>query len=349
MIKRAIKNHLNLTVSIIVVVICALIPLFVRSPYYLDLFIIIIVNTILGITFLLQLRTGLINLGIAAFWGIGAYTSALLVMNFGLSFWLSLPISAFVGGILAMGLGYILIGSKNTGFTFVMLSAVIGLLFTVVLGSISYVGGHNGITDIPQPNAITIPFLPAVEFDSKVPFFYLALFLFLIIVILCRALYSSWIGRAWTAVGLNPRLAESLGVDVFKYRLLGFIVASAIASLTGSFFAHYAGFISPQTFGIWQSINVQIYAILGGLGHAILGPLIGSMVMILIPEALRVTYLIAPIITGLVILLVVLFFPHGLLGLFEHRIVVERFARIRKALASIRSGKRGEKRYDTSD
>lgn len=337
MLKQLISRHTKLTAIVVAVVIYALIPLFVDSPYYLDLLIIIIVHAVLAMTFIMLLRNGMINLGIAAFWGVGAYASTILVMKFGLSFWLSLPLSAVITGVIAFGLGYILIGSGSTGFGFIILSAVIGMLFSVVVGNISYLGGYNGISNVPPPESINLPFLPEIVFgpNNKVPYFYLALVLLLLIIVVFKALYSSRIGRAWTAIGLNPRLAESIGVNIFRYKMLAFVAASAAVGLIGSFFAHYEGFVTPNTYGMWINIYIQIYAILGGIGYAILGPLVGSGLMTAIPELMRVTTVIAPIITGTLLILLILFLPRGLLDLVDRRReILEKSVRLGKTILS---------------
>lgn len=298
-----------------------LVPLFIRSPYHLDLLVITIVHAVLAMTFVMLLRNGMINLGIAAFWGTGAYISSVLVMKLHISFWLSLPATALITGAIALVLGYILIGSGSTGFSFVILSSVIGMLFSVVIGNIDFLGGYNGISNVPPPDAVNLPFLDEIIFshNNKVPFYYLALLLLLIIILIFWAFYTSRVGRAWTAVGLSPRLAESIGVNLFSYKLLAFALASATDGLIGSFFAHYAGFVTPGTFGMWVNIYIQIYAILGGIGYGILGPLIGSFVMTLIPEIVRMTEVIAPLITGILLILLILFLPQGILSLLNWR------------------------------
>jgi branched-chain amino acid transport system permease protein len=319
MLKQILMKHKTLAGFIVILIFAATLPVWVSSPYYLDLLIITLVNAALSITFIMMLRTGLISLGMAAFWGIGAYLSAMMVLKAGMSFWVAMPVSAVVTGLVAVVLGYILIGSGSSGFTFVILSSVIGMLFTVAVGNISYLGGYSGIPNIPAPDPIKLPFLPALEFTSKVQYFYLAVVLFIVVVVIVQALYKGWIGRAWTAIGLSPRLAESIGIDIFKYKLLGFVVASAIAGLIGSFYAHYEGFVVPDSFNTWVNIYIQLYAILGGIGYVITGPLLGAAVMKFVPEAMRVANLIAPIVTGLILILLILFLPQGLLGLLNWR------------------------------
>ena len=298
----------------LIVVVCLLVPLVVHSPYYMHLIIMSGVNTILAMTFVLMLRTGLISLAIAAFWGMGAYASTLFVMKLNLSFWLSLPAAGIVVGIIALGIGFVFV--RNAGFGFLMLTAVLGMLIVVVFGNIPLLGGYAGIDGIPAPEPIRLPFLHTIAFSSKVPYYYLMLGLLFLIILIYSAFYGAWTGRAWMAIGLNPRLAESLGVNVFRYRLWAFVVGSATAGLAGSFYAHYVSAVIPGSFDVFKTIHAHIYAILGGVEFAFLGPLIGSLIMTLVPEFLRIAREIEPIITGLLVILLILFLPRGVLSLF---------------------------------
>ena len=320
-----------------------MIPLVVRSPYYLDLFIVILINAALAMTFVMMLRTGLISLGIAAFYGIGAYASAELVMKLHISFWLSLPISAIIAALFGLILGFPLI--KNAGFTFVILTTVIGMLFVVAIGNIPALGGYNGIPSIPPPNPVKFPFLPVIDFSSRIQFFYLALLLFIVVILIINAFYSAWTGRAWTAIGLNPRLAQSLGIDVFRYRLLAFVVACGIAGLLGSFYAHYRAFIIPTAYTMFTTIYIQVYAILGGIEFATLGPIIGSVLMTFFPELVRMTKELEPFFNGALLILLIIFLPKGLLSLFKYRPSLVRWCknifRLRKLFTASGSGKGG--------
>lgn len=276
-------------------------------------------NSVLAMTFLLMLRTGLISMAIVSFYGIGAYASTMLVTKLGLSFWISLPASALIAVLIALVFSLPLI--KYTGFTFVILTSVIGMMFGIAVGNIEWLGGYNGISSIPPPDPIKIVSLPALEFVSKVHFFYLALFLSVIAIVIMRAFYAAWTGRAWTAIGLNQQLAESLGINVFRFKLAGFLLASGIAGLLGSFFAHYQGFIQPESFGIFSTIYLQIYAILGGIGFPISGPIVGTAVMTFFPEVLRFTREAGNIFLGAIIILIILFLPQGLLSIYTKPVV----------------------------
>ena len=177
-----------------------------------------------------------------------------------------------------------------------------------------------GIVGISHPEPIPIPFLGAITFTSisKLPFYYLILFLVLLTVLVLTAFYTSWAGRAWRAIGLSAHLAESLGVNLFNYRLIAFVIAGAVAGLMGSFYAHYYGALVPGSFGPFKTIYLHVYAILGGISFPILGPVIGSLIMTFVPEFLRITEGVEPILTGILIILLVMFLPNGLLGLSHY-------------------------------
>jgi branched-chain amino acid transport system permease protein len=325
-------------------VIIAIIPLFVTSPYYLDLVIITMIYSVLAMTFVLMLRTGLISMAVAAFWGIGAYISLALVMFLHLSFWLALPLSGMLTGAAALILGFPLI--KNAGFTFIILTSVIGMLFGVAFGNISELNGWVGMSNIPRPDQL--PFLPNIDWVSKVPNYYLCFFISIISVLIIWAFYAAWTGRAWTAIGLNSRLAESLGINVFRYKLIGFIVSSAVAGLLGSFYAHYQTFVAPGTFDMFKTIYFQIYAILGGIGFAILGPIVGSTIMVFFPQLISMSKEWGPIFLGVLVVLLILFLPRGLLSLTSRGTVVgEGLIRVRKAIESSLSAKNKAEKHDT--
>jgi branched-chain amino acid transport system permease protein len=313
------RKHTKLLSIVLAIIILALVPVFISSPYYLDLFITAISSAILAMTFITCLRVGLINLSTAAFWGIGAYTTAILVVNFHFSFWVSLPISGLLAGIIGWGLSYILIGKRTSAFSFVMLSSVLGTLFPLAVGNIEYLGGFNGIANIPEPETIKIFSLATIEFNSRIPYFYLILIIAVIIILALASCYSNWAGRSWTSIGLDARLAESIGINSFRFRMFAFVLSSVIAGLIGSFYATYQGFIINTSFGMWKTIFVQIYAILGGVSYAILGPIVGSALMTVFIELLRPIDVISPIVIGAILMLLIVFLPQGILGLLEYK------------------------------
>jgi branched-chain amino acid transport system permease protein len=301
--------------GILVGLILLLLPLVIRNPYHLHLLIMAGMNAVLAMTFVFLLRSGLITIAVAAFWGIGAYASALLAVKLHLSFWLALPLSTIITGLVAYLIGYVLV--RRAGFSFIIQTLVFSFIIVLIFGNFEVFGRYAGIFDIPRPDPVPVPFLGSVPFTSKAPYYYLMVVLVLLVGLAFRAFYAAWSGRACRAIDLSPRLAESLGVNLFRYRLLAFVVASSAAGLMGSFFAHFYGSIVPSTFDAIKTINVQMYAILGGVQFSFLGPLIGSLLMTLVPEALRMTKEVEPVFTGLLVILLAMFLPEGLLGLIR--------------------------------
>lgn len=300
---------------ILLIIVSACLPLVVRNPYYLHLLIMVGINAVLAMTFILMLRTGLISLAIAAFWGIGAYSSALLTLRLGLPVWLAMPAAVVITGIVGALIGALLV--KQGGFGFIIQTLALGFIILLVFGTFKVFGGYVGLVGISHPGPVPVPFAGALRFTStsKVLFYYLMLCLVLLMILILCAFYSGWAGRAWRAVGLSPRLAESLGINLFRYRLLAVVIASSVAGLMGSFYAHYYGAIVPGTFGPFKTIYVHVYAILGGINFPILGPVIGALIMTFIPELLRIAEGVEPIFTGILIILLIIFLPSGLLGL----------------------------------
>jgi branched-chain amino acid transport system permease protein len=303
----------RLSLLSIALVILILLPAVIRNPYYMHLIIMMGVNTILAMTFLMLLNTGLLTIGAAGFWGIGAYASTLLVMELGLSFWIALPLSGAISGIIALGIGAIMV--RMAGIVFAILTMVVNMIVVQVVGHITLFGGWGGIIGIPAPNPIHIPLLSPVEFVTKIPYYYLILFLLLLTVITFYALYRSRIGRNWRAIKQTPNLAEAVGIDLFRYRLLAFVIASAFAALAGSFYAHYFQAIEPDTFSVFKSIYIQLHAVLGGIDFLIFGPVTGSVVWTAVPELLSDLQELVPLISGIILVLLVTFLRGGLLSL----------------------------------
>ena len=312
------QGRWNLLIQLVLLLVFGLFPLMVDySPYYISLMITVGMYALLAMSFVLLLRTGLYSLAIAAFWGVGAYASIVLVMRAHLSFWLALPLSAVIAGVLALLFGVLFV--RNPGFSFAIMTMLIGLLFVVFIGSSEWLGGYAGILNIPPPDPIRIPFLPTIEFVSNTAYYYLLLFLVVVVVLIFRAFYLSSIGRSWTAIGLNSKLAASLGINVFRYRLLAFVVSCAAAGLVGSFLAHFLGCMQPGIFDIFKTINIQVCVILGGISFPFLGPLVGSIIIVFFPRLIGVTGELEPIITGAVLILLVIFLPSGILSLLGMR------------------------------
>jgi branched-chain amino acid transport system permease protein len=270
------------------------------------------IAAVLGMAFVMVYSTGLITLGAGAFYGIGAYSSALLTIKVGLPFWSALPLATIITAFIALIFGLIIV--RSTTFTFVILTLLGSLSFYYLVGSAEFFGGWAGLLNIPCPEPISLPFFGPINFTNRVPYYYLGLFLLILIVLVFYVLYSSRIGRAWNAIKQSSRLAQALGINIYRYKVLSFVVGMSACGVMGSFYAHYFQVVLPDMFSGFTSIYIQVYAAVGGLQFYLLGPAAGAVFMIFGPELLGVTEEIKPIIFGILLIIVIVFFPGGIIG-----------------------------------
>lgn len=263
----------------------------------------------------LIMSTGQCSFCHAAFWGIGAYASTLLTMKLGLSFWIALPLSAFVAGVIAVPIGFPCFRLK--GPYFVIITLAFGELIKLIeISWVSFLGGSNGISFIPFPEPISIPGLSTIVFESKTSFYYLLLPLVLISLYVFYRLETSRFGVACNAIREADDLAKSVGINVLRYKMIAFIAASCFAGVAGSFYSTYTSYISPQNFSIHTSLMLLVFMMVGGV-QSVSGSIIGTVVMCFLTELLRSFDQYEPLFYGLVLVLVLIFMRGGLLGLIK--------------------------------
>lgn len=244
----------------------------------------------------------------AAFLGIGAYTTAIMTkagVPFGLAF-LASGTAAFVVGI---ALGFPALRVQKHYLAFVTLAFTV-FVWLFIRNEEWLTGGVTGIQDIPRPVVLGVKTRPAINFY----WFVLAVTLAMTFV-MWWILRSPW-GRAFTALRENAIRAESLGVDVRGYKLLAFAIGSAYGGFAGSLYAPLVEFIDPAPFALAPSLMFLLMIVVGGMGSFI-GPFVGAAVAVLLPEWLRFSEGLAPIIFALIVMLTVAFCPTGLVGLVE--------------------------------
>lgn len=301
------------TIYLLLVAFFVLLPVFTQHPYYLH--ILIMVGTAVTLTASLRIimTTGQPSLAHAAFMGIGAYTSALLVMRLGWSFWLAFPLGGVAAGVAALLVGYPTLRIKGAYF------AIVTLAFSELFRlGVSYAkgltGGVQGLPWIPVPNPITIPGLFQIEFVTKTPFYYFVLILALFTILVAYRLDKSRLGLIFLSILQSDTLAESIGVNLTRYKVLAFAIGAILAGMMGSLYAHYNGTISPIDFQVWVSIFLLIYLVVGGT-RRVEGAVIGPFLLVFLPELLRLVQSIELLIYAMVLILVVRFLPEGLVSL----------------------------------
>jgi branched-chain amino acid transport system permease protein len=304
----------------IVLAVLLLIPLFISQTYILHVLIVIGINIVLASSLRFIATIGQFSLAHAGMVSIGAYTSALLVTKLGFSFWVSLPLAGLTAMIIACLVGYPFVRLKGIYFTMVtlFLTEFISLLATEWR---TLTAGVQGIISIPPPNAIIIPGLLNLTFTSKVDFYYLALVMVGFTLLSLYAIESSRIGVTFSSIQQSEPLAESIGVNSSGYRVFAFSLGSFFAGIAGAFYSHYFSAIAPGSFGFLLSINVFIYMVVGGM-RRFSGPVVGAVILTLIPEIAGEVKEYEPLVFAGILLLVIFFLRDGLVslpGLFMKR------------------------------
>ena len=283
-------------------------PLVDKNIYHLD------VMTQVGLYVLLAMGlnvvvgfAGLLNLGYAAFFAIGAYTYALLNLHLGWSFWVCLPVSGVVSMLFGFAIGAPSIRVRGDYLAITTLG--FGEIVRIAFNNLDeWTGGPNGLLGIARPA------LPGYHFSvDPTPYFYLILFLVAWTAFLLFRMSDSKIGRALVAIREDELAASCMGVPVLRVKLIAFGVSSFIAGIAGTFFAAKQTIITPDSFDFVLSVLILSMVVLGGMGN-IWGAALGALVLGILPELLRSFSAYRMLIFGLIMILMMIFRPQGILG-----------------------------------
>ena len=309
-IRRRLEGRSKWGAVLVGLAIALLVPVFIHDPYYVHLLILTLTYAVLGMTVTLGMRAGMINVASAAFWGIGAYSTALLTGKVGMSFWLALPTTLAIALALSLLLGTVV--CRYAGALGMMFSIVFASLIPVIFQTFKVFGKAAGFSSIPGVSKIG-----SIHFGSVGSYYYLLLAFSVVAVLVMLAFTTAWTGRGWLGLASSPKLAQSVGLDPFAYRLINFVVMSMIPALLGTVYAPYMTSVQPATFGVFAGVNFLVIAFVGGLSYLVIGPIAGAAIVVFLPEFLRVFGNAEPIITAVIIILIVMFFPRGVLGVLD--------------------------------
>jgi branched-chain amino acid transport system permease protein len=249
---------------------------------------------------------GQISLGQAAFLGIGAYTAAIL-MKAGVTFWFVLPVAALVCFVLGLALGFPALRVQHHYLAFATLGFNV-LMYLVMRNEEWLTGGTFGISGIQRPS------LFGFSLDGSLAYFYFTYASTIVLaLVMWWVLRSPW-GRAFAALRDNPIRAESLGVNITAYTLLAFAIGAAYAGIAGAYFASLVQFIEPAPFHLSASLMLLLMVIVGGAGR-FFGPVLGAVIVILLPEWLRFMQNWYLAIFGFAIVALMVWLPGGLLSI----------------------------------
>jgi len=247
---------------------------------------------------------GQISLGHAAFFGIGAYSAAILTTKLGLSFWTALPaviaISMLIGFLL--GLPSIRVREDFLAITTIGINFIVEAVFRYV----PFFGGALGIGGIPRISILDMRL-------KGMPFLLLCVGFLLLVLMICWWLTRSWASLACYAIREEEAAASSLGISPVRFKLLAFVIGTAMAGLGGSLYAHYMQFISAGDFSFPVSVSMLSMLVLGGMG-TLWGPVVGTIILGVLPELFRPLVDYRIFFYTVLLLLVIRFQPGGLLG-----------------------------------
>ena len=296
------------TISLLVLVGLAAFPAFTQDPYLLSILITtgIWTTSVWGVRVIMS--TGQLTLGHAAYMAVGAYASTLLTMKVGLSFWLAFPLAGLISSLVALLIGYPTLRIKGVYFAIITF-AFAEIVRLLIVHWPSLLGGYGGIPDVPPPSPIF-----TISFKSRIPYYYLILAVCLFTYWVMVRIDKSRIGQIFSSIHESDTLAESIGINIMRYKVTAFCIGCFFAGLSGSFYAHYFNFTSPEFFTIWQSVYCLLFVIVGGVG-SVWGPLLGSFFMTLVPELLRVARELEPVIYAVILIAVMFLLPGGLVTL----------------------------------
>jgi branched-chain amino acid transport system permease protein len=310
--ERGIASHLPWVLGAILLVVALIVLPHLLTLSQQEILVLLVINVLLVSSYRLLTLTGEWSLAHVVIMGVGAYASALISKELSVPVPLSMLAGASIAAFIAFLLSFPLFRMK--GFYFLIGSFAAGEIIRLLWKwtNLTWLfGGPKGIKLIPP-----VPNIEAfgVDFYDPVDYYYLCLIVVTICLVVLYRVERSRIGLTFHAIHWQDKLAESVGVNTFRYRTMAFVISSLFAGLAGALYAHYIGTVAPNRFDVEEMVYVVIWAIVGGTA-TFYGPIIGVVVLTILNEvilrALGVDQM-RPMLYGLVLILFILFLPHGL-------------------------------------
>jgi len=289
--------------------------------YLIHLAILSAIYGILGLSLNLVVGyTGLLSVTHAAFYGIGAYATAILFTSFGVNFFISVIVAIIISAIIALLIGLILSKFDDDYYALASFGFNI-IIFSVFLNWQELTRGPLGIPGIGKPSFEIFNFQFLIS--NNLEFLILALLFLIIIYFASRFIVNSSFGRILKAIREDEKAIQIFGYNTLYYKLAIFVISAAMAGVAGSLFASYITFIDPSSFWLMESIFILAIVILGGLAN-LRGSVLGALFLILLPEALRfvgipndIAAQMRQVIYGVILILLMLYRPQGLIGEYK--------------------------------
>ena len=336
------KTYSKVVIGLAILVALFFLPRFVQSPYALHMMILLFLSVSMGQSWnILGGYAGQYSVGHAAYFGVGAYATMMLLQAKGIAPWYGIWVGIVIVVVVALAIGSICF--RLRGPYFVLASIAVAEIMR--LSAINLTGLTNGaegilVTDIPP---FKIGERVITDFMTKVPFYYIGLVLALITIVITLWVQHSKVGYYFQAIREDQDAAHSLGIHIALYKNVGLVISAVLTSLAGAFYGIYVGFVDPPTvLGLDVSVQIMLICIIGGMG-TLWGPLLGSMILVPLSEGLRSNMITEGLVKvgvvnadsrvgiflkenlshahvliyGLMVVLVILFMPDGLMGFIK--------------------------------
>jgi branched-chain amino acid transport system permease protein len=333
------KTILKVAAGLIILALLLVIPKYVESPYALHMMILLFLSVAMGQSWnILGGFAGQHSVGHAAYFGVGAYTTMMLMQAKQIPPWIGVWAGIVLVVVVALAIGSICFRLRGPYFVLASI-AVAEILRLSAINLTTLTNGAEGIlvTEIPP---FKLGGMVVTDFSTKVPFYYIGIFLVLLTIGTTYWVQHSKLGYFFQAIREDQDAAHSLGISISRYKNIALVISAVLTSLAGAFYGIYVGFVDPPTvLGLDVSVQLMLICIIGGMG-TLWGPVLGSLVLVPMSEALRsnmVTDLLVKIgmvnadskvglflkenlahahvlLYGILVVLVILFMPEGLMG-----------------------------------
>ena len=285
-------------------------PLFAKNDYHLTVMSTAYIFAIatLGLN-LITGYTGQFNLAHSGFMAVGAYTVGILTVDYQVPFWIAFALSGVVAAFLGIFIG--LVSLRLKGHYFSIFTMCVGyIMFLVIEKWEGLTHGPVGIIGIPAP-----PGFGSFVFDKPLPLYYMVFFFLVVGTWVMHRIAASLLGRTFVAIRNSDTLAESLGINLMRSKLLAFLLSVFYAGLAGGLYAGFVRFLGPGLAAIDHTFDMTMYMLIGGLG-TLLGPLLGALTMPWLTQYLQFLQEYRFIVFGPILVLLVIFVPHGIVGTY---------------------------------
>lgn len=291
-----------------------LLPLVVKANFILTIFIFAFILGILAVGLnVIFGYAGQLSMFQGASFGLGAYATYLVSTQLGLSFWLALVVSGVFVVLISLIVGAICFRSGVRAFYFALITlAFAELARLIVLNWSDVTKGAQGLM-VLDPISISLPGYQKILIDDSLSWYYLSLVVLTIGLLLCAALMRSSVGRSLSAIRLNEDLAQTLGINTFRYKLFSFVVADLYAVVAGSLYGFYSTFIDPSYLSLTQSLDTLTMLLLGGVG-TLFGPILGALLLTGLPHTISIPAEARLMLIGAILIFVILVMPKGIAG-----------------------------------